>query len=151
VAAEQEKDKTATKDTTVSVESTWRLKMDRITTVTRSGWVSFAAVMLAIGAAFDFIWAITAFAKDEYFINRLLFGNLTAWGVLYLIGSALLALTAYLVSRRNAMGQVLGVTLAAVNVVGALLTIGAYPLWSLSIMVVGALVIYGLTAHWDGE
>ena len=125
--------------------------MDGVNTLTRSGWVSFAGVMLAIGAAFDFIWAMTAFANDEYFINRLLFGNLTAWGVLYLIGSGLLALTAYLVFRRNPIGQALGVTLAAVNLIGALLTIGAYPLWSISIMVVDALVIYGLTAHWDGE
>jgi hypothetical protein len=125
--------------------------MDDMSTLTRSGWVSFAGVMLAIGAAFDFIWAMTAFAKDEYFVNRLLFGDLTAWGVLYLIGAGLLALTSYLVFRRHPLGQALGVTLAAVNVVGALLTIGAYPVWSLSIMVVDALVIYGLTAHWDGD
>ena len=39
----------------------------------------------------------------------------------------------------------------AVNAIGALLTIGAYPVWALSIMVVNALVIYGLTIHWDGE
>jgi hypothetical protein len=107
--------------------------------------------MLAIAAAFDFIWAMTAFANDDYFINNLLFGDLTAWGVLYLIGAGLLAMTSYLVFRRSALGQMLGVFLAAVNAVGALLTAGAYPVWSISIMVVNALVIYGLTARWDGE
>jgi hypothetical protein len=125
--------------------------MDEMRTATRSGWVTFAGVMLAIAAAFDFIWAMTAFANDDYFINNLLFGDLTAWGVLYLIGAGLLAMTSYLVFRRSALGQMLGVFLAAVNAVGALLTAGAYPVWSISIMVVDALVIYGLTAHWDGE
>jgi hypothetical protein len=125
--------------------------MDEMRTATRSGWVTFAGVMLAIAAAFDFIWAMTAFANDDYFINNLLFGDLTAWGVLYLIGAGLLAMTSYLVFRRSALGQMLGVFLAAVNAVGALLTAGAYPVWSISIMVVNALVIYGLTAHWDGE
>jgi hypothetical protein len=43
---------------------------------------------------------------------------------------------------------VLGVFLASVNVIGALLTVGAHPVWSISIMVAAVLVIYALTARW---
>jgi hypothetical protein len=112
------------------------------------GWVAFAAVMLLIAAAFDFVWAMTAFLHDGYFVDDLLFGNLTAWGVLYLIGAIVLALTALLVSVRSPVGRVLGVFLASVNVLGALLTVGAHPVWSISIMVADVLVIYALTARW---
>jgi drug/metabolite transporter (DMT)-like permease len=125
--------------------------MNRSPTLARNGWVAFAGVMLALAAAFNFTWAMTAFIRDEYLIANLLFGDMTAWGVLYLIGAIVLGAISYLVFRRNPAAQRLGVALAAINVVGALLTIGAFPLWSVPIMVANALALYALTAHADGE
>jgi hypothetical protein len=47
------------------------------------------------------------------------------------------------------LGALLGITLAALNAVIALLSVGAYPIWSLVILALDGVVIYALTAHGD--
>ncbi len=59
------------------------------------------------------------------------------------------ASTAFLIFRGSVVGSLLGITLAALNVVLALLSVGAYPIWSLLIIALDGVVIYALTAHGD--
>jgi hypothetical protein len=44
-----------------------------------------------------------------------------------------------------------GVAVAAVNLIAALTSIEAYPLWALVIVGIDVLVIYGLAAYGDGS
>jgi hypothetical protein len=58
-------------------------------------------------------------------------------------------LTGLLILRGNMLGALLGITLAAVNAVIALMSVGAYPVWSLVILALDGVVIYALTVYGD--
>jgi hypothetical protein len=117
-----------------------------------SGWLSFAAVMIGLVGVFNIIWGLVALIQDDYFVaDELLFADLSLWGVIYLIIGGIQLLTAGLIASRNPAGAVIGIFMASVSAIGALLSVGAYPLWSIIIMVIDGLVIYGLAVYGFGE
>jgi hypothetical protein len=62
-----------------------------------SGWLAFAAAMLAIGGAFKVFDALWAFKYDDDFpqLQTILFErDLTAWGWVWLVVGVLLLITA---------------------------------------------------------
>jgi hypothetical protein len=116
------------------------------------GWITFAAVMFLIAATFNTVYGIAALANDDYFaVDELLFGDLSMWGALYLIVAASQVAAAVLVFARSPFGAGLGIVLAGINATLALISIGAYPIWSIAVMVVDGLIIYGLTVYGFGE
>ena len=115
-----------------------------------AGWVVFAATLFMILGVFNIIDGIVALVEDDNFIaDELFFGDLAFWGVVMLIIGLLQLLTAYLLYVGNAMGAVLGIFLASLSLIAQLFFLPAYPIWSIIIMVVDLLVIYGLTVYGD--
>src|SRR5215212_9849664 len=112
------------------------------------GWLTFAAVLFLLAATFNTVYGIAALANDDYFAaDELLFGDLSLWGVLYLGFAAVQLCAAVLIIRRNAGGAVLGIGLAGFHALTSLVAIGAYPLWSVIMLVIDGLIIYGLTVY----
>jgi hypothetical protein len=119
-----------------------------VVTQRRSGWLTFVAVMFIAASALNALYGISALAKDDYFaVDELLFGDLALWGVLYLCVAAVQLLAGILVLRSSMAGTVLGVTLALFSAFIALLSIGAYPVWSVVVLLIDGLIIYALTVH----
>jgi hypothetical protein len=119
---------------------------------TGGGWLTFAGVMFLIAATFNTVYGISALVNDDYFaVDELLFGDLSMWGVLYLIVAASQVAAALLVFARSAFGAILGIFIAGLNATLALVSIGAYPIWSITVMVVDGLIIYGLAVYGFGE
>ena len=115
-------------------------------------WAAFVVVLFLILGCFNLIDGLTALMQDSYFrVDELLFGDLAMWGVIYLCVGALQLGTAWLIFRGSEAGALLGMTLAAFNAVVALFSLGAYPLWSVIILVLDGLVIYALTVHGTGR
>ena len=113
-------------------------------------WAAFAAVLFLILGVFNAIDGIAALANDDYFrADELLFGDLSMWGTIFLVIGAIQLLTAFLIFRGSFVGASLGITLASLNAVLALLSIGAYPIWSTIILVLDGVVIYALTVYGD--
>ena len=52
-----------------------------------------------------------------------------------------------LLSMAVVVGAVIGIVVAGLGAIGALLSLPAYPFWSLAIFAVDVLVIYGLAAY----
>ena len=116
------------------------------------GWLTFAGVMFLVAAVFNTVYGVAALANDDYFaVDELLFGDLSLWGALYLTAAAAQAITALLVFARSSIGSFLGILVAMLSATLALISIGAYPLWSITIMFVDGLIIYGLTVYGFGE
>ena len=106
--------------------------------------------MFLIAATFNAVYGIAALANDDYFAaDELLFGDLSMSGAFYLTVAALQVAAALLVWARS--GFELGILLAMVSATPALLSIGAYPIWSITVMVVDGLIIYALTVYGLGE
>jgi hypothetical protein len=117
----------------------------------RSGLVTFAGILLVIGGAFNLLDGIVALAKDDHFrADELLFGDLSAWGIWWLVIGVLLLYAGWQVLQRKDIGMMLGIGFAGLNAFTQLKFLGAYPAWSISIMVLDLIVIYALSAH-SGE
>jgi hypothetical protein len=116
------------------------------------GWLTFAGVMLLLAATFNAIYGIAALANDDYFAaDELLFGDLSLWGALYLIAACSQALAGFLVLARSPFGAFLGIVLAMLSATVALFSMAAYPIWSIIVMVVDGMIIYGLTVYGFNE
>jgi hypothetical protein len=67
-----------------------------------------------------------------------------------MVGFAMLQLaTGVLILRRSQAGMALGIAIAAAGMLTHLFVIGAYPVWSVFVIVTDALVIYGLSVYVD--
>jgi hypothetical protein len=114
------------------------------------GWAAFAATMVLVVGVLNVIYGVAALIEDDYFLaDELLFGDLTLWGWVHLIIGVAQVITAMLIFGGNDFGAVLGIMFAGFNAIAALLDIGAYPVWSVIILVIDGLVIYALTVHGD--
>ncbi|NLT05235.1 MAG: hypothetical protein GXY03_02885 [Solirubrobacterales bacterium] len=113
-----------------------------------TGWAAFAATMMLVVGTFNVIWGFVALVDDNYFQNdSLLLWSLNSWGAIHIVIGALQLLTSLLIFSGSGAGAVLGIMFAFVSAIGALLAIGAYPIWSVIIIVIDGLVIYALTVY----
>jgi hypothetical protein len=114
------------------------------------GWAAFAATMVLIAGVFNFIYGLAAIVDDNYFsAGDLLFGDLSLWGWIHLILGVAQVVTATMIFAGSDFAAVLGITFAGFNAIAALVAIGAYPLWSVIILVIDGLIIYALTVYGD--
>ena len=113
------------------------------------GWVAFAGVMLMIVGTINFIGGIAALDDSSFYVGetRLIFDDLNTWGWFLLATGLVQVLAAIGIWARNTFATILGVTFASLNAVVQLLMFSAFPLWSLSILAIDVLVIYGLIAY----
>jgi len=112
------------------------------------GWLTFAAALFIAAGIGNALWGISALVNDDYFAaDELLFGDLSMWGVFYLLLAAIQFVTAWLIFRRSPVGTVLGISLALLHLLVALMSIAAYPLWTVILVTIDGLIIYGLTAY----
>lgn len=116
-----------------------------------SGWITFASIMMVVGGIGNFIWGITAIARDELLVNKILFANLTFWGIVFMVVGALLAAAGFAVLYKAQWARVLGIVFAALSIIFYLMVIWAFPIWSVTVMAIDVLVIYGLAEYGADE
>jgi hypothetical protein len=118
------------------------------TSTRRGGWTTFAGVMFIAAAGINALWGISALVNDKYFsVDKLLFGDLAMWGAIYLAFAAVFVVIGLLILLGSTLGIMLGAVIAVVHGWTALLTIGAYPLWAVTVIVIDGLISYGLLVH----
>jgi hypothetical protein len=116
----------------------------------RSGLVTFAGVMFIVAGSFNLLDGVVALVNDDYYAaDELLFGDLSAWGIWWLLVGGTMLVTGLLIIARRPLGAVFGICLASINALTQLMFLGVYPAWSIAVMVVDALIIYALTAHYE--
>ena len=115
----------------------------------RSGWVTFAAVLLMISGALNVIYGIAAIGDSSFFVNdaRYILSNLSTWGWVTLLIGLIQVAAAGSLWNGNLFGRVLGIAVASLSAIVALLSIPAYPLWSLAIFALDIVIIHQIAAH----
>jgi hypothetical protein len=113
-----------------------------------SSWMVGAGVLLLVAAALNMIYGFSAIYNDDYLAEEeFLFGPGTLWGWLAVgIGVVMLA-TAIGLFARSGMAALFGILIAAVSALMHLLAIGANTWWSILVIVVDGLIIFGLSRH----
>jgi hypothetical protein len=116
---------------------------------TGAGWLMFAGIMLLIAGVLNVIYGIAAIGNSNFFINdqKYILSDLNTWGWVTLIIGVLQVVAAFSIWAGNQFGRWFGIGAAALSSIGALLSIPAYPFWSLAIFAVDILIIYGLAAY----
>jgi hypothetical protein len=114
-----------------------------------AGWVLFAGMMLALAAILNAIYGIAAIGNSKFFVNdsKFILSGLNTWGWVTLGIAALQLTAAFSVWQGNRFGQWFGIGTAGLSAIGALMSIPAYPFWSLAVFAVDILVIYGLAVY----
>ncbi len=114
-----------------------------------SGWVLFAGIMLLTVGVLNIIWGIAAIGDSSFFVadTQYILSDLRTWGWVLLIIGALQLAAAFSVWAGGSFGRWFGITAATLNAIGAMLSIPAYPFWSLAIFAVDVLVIYALASY----
>jgi hypothetical protein len=114
-----------------------------------SSWIIFATVLFAMEAALNAIWGIAAISKSHFFVGNthFVFSDLKTWGWITVGFAVLQGLAALSISRGGQYGRWFGIAVAAFAIIAAMLDMPAYPFWSLALIAVYVLVIYGLAVY----
>ena len=117
------------------------------------GLIVFASVLLVILGCFNLIYGIAAIAHSHVFIANAhyVFGNLRTWGWITLILGVLQLLAAAGVVAGNQLARWFAVAVLGLNAIDQMFFIPAYPLWSLVIIAVDVVALYGLCAYGSRE
>jgi len=117
------------------------------------GLVLFAAVMLLVASFFNLIDGIAAVANSHVFVANAhyVIGDLRAWGWTALILSILQLVAGLGVLAGNQVARWAGVGLLALNLIAQMFFLPAYPFWSLTIIAVDVVALWGLCVYGSRE
>jgi hypothetical protein len=117
------------------------------------GLILFASVLMVIVGCFNLIYGIAAIANSHVFFANAhyAFGNLRAWGWITLIIGVLQLLAAAGVLAGNQLARWFAVAVLGLNAIDQMFFIPAYPFWSLVIIAVDVVALYGLCVYGSRE
>jgi hypothetical protein len=109
----------------------------------------FAAVLLMIGGVLNIIYGIGAISNSHFFVQNThyVFGNLKTWGWVTLILGILEIFASLSLMRAGTFGRWFGIAVGALVAIEALLSIPAYPFWSLAVFALTLWIIHGLAVY----
>jgi hypothetical protein len=119
------------------------------------GWLMFAAIVLWVSGVmrlFDSIWAFRYHGVLPDNLENAIFGHsLKTYGWVYLVVAIILVLCGFGVLARSQISRWIGVFAGAVMAITAIWWMPYYPIWSLTYIAIGILIIYGLGAYGGRE
>ena len=114
---------------------------DRVT-----GWWVFAGTLLVIIGILNIIWGIAAIGDAKFFIagQKYILSTLHTWGWVALFLGVLELLAGFSLFAGGGFGRWMGMFAAALSAISSLLSIPAYPFWSLCIFALAIIILYEL-------
>ena len=118
-----------------------------------TGWLLFAAIMLAVVGSVNVVQGLTALLDDSYFLvkagDQLLITNFTTWGWILLIWGLAQVAACFGVYAGKGWGRVFAIIIVSVSILIQTAFLAAYPIWSVMIIALDVIVIWALTARWS--
>ena len=113
------------------------------------GLIVFASVLLLILGCFNLIYGIAAIANSHVFVANAhyVFGGLRTWGWITLILGVLQLLAAAGIVAGNQLARWFAVAVLGLNAIDQMFSTPAYPFWSLVIIAVDVVALYGLCVY----
>ena len=115
--------------------------------------IVFAVALLVTVGFFNLIDGIAAIANSHIFIANAHYvvGNLRLWGWIALILGTLQIIAAIAILAGSQAARWFAVVVIGLNAIGQMLFIPAYPFWSLLIIAVDIVALWGLCAYGSRE
>src|SRR6516225_5465673 len=113
------------------------------------GLVLFASILLVIIGCLNLIHGIAAIAHSHVFVANAhyVFANQRTWGWITLILGGLLLLAAAGVLAGNQLARWFAVVMLGLNAIDQMFFIPAYPFWSILIIAMDVVALYGLCVY----
>src|SRR5689334_24989611 len=110
------------------------------------GLILFAGSLLLVVGCWNLVYGIAALANSHVFVANAhyVIGDLRAWGWTVLILSILQLVAGLGVLAGNQVARWAGVGLLALNLIAQMFFLPAYPFWSLTIIAVDVVALWGL-------
>ncbi|HEY5856486.1 MAG TPA: hypothetical protein VIW24_21240 [Aldersonia sp.] len=108
-----------------------------------------AAIVLITVGVLQFFQGIAAIAKDDVFVVGIEYVykfDLTTWGWIHLILGVVVVLVGIALLTGATWARISGVILLALSIVANFLWIPYYPWWSITVIALAILAIWGLAA-----
>ena len=120
---------------------------------TLSGWWVFAGILLLVAGVLNIIYGIAAIGDSKFFTENATYilSGLHTWGWISLIVGVLELVAAFSLFAGGEFGRWFGIFIAALNSIAALLSLPAYPFWSLAIFALSLIIIYKLAEGPQGS
>jgi uncharacterized membrane protein HdeD (DUF308 family) len=118
-----------------------------------SGWWVFAGVLLLIAGILNIVYGIAAIGDSKFFTENATFilSGLHTWGWISLIIGVLELIAAFSLFSGGEYGRWVGIFVGSLNAIAALLSIPAYPFWSLAIFALSIIIVYKLAEGPEGN
>jgi hypothetical protein len=117
-----------------------------------AGWKLFAGIMILIVGTMNVFDGLVGITNVNY-IQRYTGGqlpitnNVKTWSWVVLIIGVVLILAGFLIFVGNMFGRVVGIIVASLNALVQLAYLNHNTFWSLTMIIIDILIIYGLAAH----
>ena len=111
-----------------------------------TGWWVFAGTLLLIAGTLNVIWGIAAVGDAKFFIadQKYIISSLHTWGWVTLLLGILELAAGFSLFSGGGFGRWMGIFAASLSAIAALLSIPAYPFWSLCIFALAIIILYEL-------
>lgn len=116
---------------------------DRVTV-----WWLFAGILLLVAGVLNLIWGIGAVSDAKFFVagQKYIIGSLHSWGWVTLILGVIELIAGLSLFSGGSYGRWVGIFAAGLASISALLSIPAYPFWSLCVFALAIIILYQLAA-----
>jgi len=114
------------------------------------GWAYFASIMMLVMGALQAINGLVGIFKGSYYLvssTHIVAFDFRTWGWINLILGIVIFMAGLELLRGATWAKVVAVFLAGLSLIANMAFINAYPLWSILMIVIDALIIYALTVH----
>ena len=105
-----------------------------------------AGILLLIAGVLNIIWGIGAISDAKFFIanQKYIISSLHTWGWVTLILGALEVTAGFSLFAGGGFGRWVPIFAASLAAISALLSIPAYPFWSLCVFALSIIILYEL-------
>jgi hypothetical protein len=113
------------------------------------GWLTYAGILVLIGGVLDVIWGIAAIDRAHFFVANASYviSNLNLWGWVSLVIGAILIVAGLGIMKGVRWAIWVGLVFVSLNAIAQMMSIQAYPWWSLAVFALDVVAVYGLIAH----
>jgi hypothetical protein len=118
------------------------------------GWIAFAAVMMMVAGFFNIIDGLAAVFSDDVFVRGsagIVVLDLTAWGWWHAFWGLVLLAAGLALFQGAFWARLTAIAVVVVNAITQAIFLPAYPVWSVLIITVDALVLWALMVHGDEQ
>jgi hypothetical protein len=113
------------------------------------GFMAFASILLFVIGFFNVIYGVAAVGGSNVFVAdaHYVIGDLRTWGWITVALGILQLLAAFGVLAGNQLARWLAVAVIGLNAIDQMLSLPGYPLWSITIIAMDVVALYGLCVY----